>query len=314
MTKTLNEEEWTIGTDYYNKRIDYFLKKKLPSLSYPIICKIIRKGQLKVNGKKTNNSYFLKIGDTIKLYFNINIDIDIKKKSPLINKTLVKEVKSWIIYKNKDLIAFNKPSGFAVQGGQKIKISLDDVLEHLKFRNKNKPKLVHRIDKDTSGLLLVARNLEYAQFLTKLFRTRDVVKKYLLLVYGFPEVKGGLIDTPIQVNNKNQKSLTLFTTLKTRKNLSLVLAHPITGRKNQLRRHFTSIGHPIIGDEKFGFNFKEQIKNSHFFLHSLSIRFNEQSNNRDLFAPPPLYFEKKLEEMNFPISKIKNNLNQMKKD
>ena len=61
MTKTLNEEEWTIGTDYYNKRIDYFLKKKLPSLSYPIICKIIRKGQLKVNGKKTNNSYFLKI-------------------------------------------------------------------------------------------------------------------------------------------------------------------------------------------------------------------------------------------------------------
>ena len=207
MTKTLNEEEWTIGTDYYNKRIDYFLKKKLPSLSYPIICKIIRKGQLKVNGKKTNNSYFLKIGDTIKLYFNINIDIDIKKKSPLINKTLVKEVKSWIIYKNKDLIAFNKPSGFAVQGGQKIKISLDDVLEHLKFRNKNKPKLVHRIDKDTSGLLLVARNLEYAQFLTKLFRTRDVVKKYLLLVYGFPEVKGGLIDTPIQVNNKNQKSL-----------------------------------------------------------------------------------------------------------
>ena len=312
MTKNLSEDEWTIGADYNNKRIDYFLKKKLPSLSYPIICKIIRKGQLKVNGKRTSNSYFLKIGDTIRLYFNLSINT--KKKNLCVDDKLVKEVKSWIIFKNKNLIAFNKPSGFAVQGGLRIRVSLDDVLEHLKFRNTNKPKLVHRIDKDTSGLLLVARNLEYAQFLTKLFRTREVIKNYLLLVHGLPEVKGGMIDTPIQINNKDQKSLTLFSILKTRKNLSLVLAHPITGRKNQLRRHFSSIGHPIIGDERFGFNFKEQIKNSNFFLHSLSIRFNEQSNSHDLFAPPPLYFEKKLEEMDFPISKIKINLNQMKKD
>ena len=214
MTKNPNEDEWIIGVDYNNKRIDYFLKKKFPSLSYPIICKIIRKGQLKVNGKKTNNSYFLKIGDKIRLYFNFSIS---KKKNNLhIDDKLINEVKSWIIFKNKNLIAFNKPSGFAVQGGLKIKISLDDVLEHLKFRNTNKPKLVHRIDKDTSGLLLVARNLEYAQFLTKLFRTRDLVKNYLLLVHGLPEIKGGLIDKSIQHKNKEQKSLTLFSTLKTR--------------------------------------------------------------------------------------------------
>ena len=104
----------------------------------------------------------------------------------------------------------------------------------------------------------------------------------------------GLIDKSIQHKNKEQKSLTLFSTLKTRKNLSLVLAHPITGRKNQLRRHFSSIGNPIVGDERFGFNFKEQTKKSHLFLHSLSIRFNEQSNSHDLFAPPPYYFEKKI--------------------
>ena len=312
MTKNLNEDEWTIGADYNNKRIDYFLKKKLPSLSYPIICKIIRKGQLKVNGKKTNNSYFLKIGDAIKLYFNISISK--KKPSPHIDSKLINEVKNWIIFKNKNLIAFNKPSGFAVQGGSKIKISLDDVLEHLKFRNINKPKLVHRIDKDTSGLLLVARNLDYAQFLTKLFRERNVEKNYLLLVYGFPEIKGGLIDTPIKINNKDQKSLTLFSILKTKKNLSLVLAQPITGRKNQLRRHFSLIGHPIIGDERFGFNLKKQIKSPHFFLHSLSLKFNEKSNNHDFFASPPIYFEKKLEEMNYPISKIKPSLKQIKKD
>ncbi len=312
MIENLNEDEWIVGSDYNNKRIDYFLKKKIPSLSYPIICKIIRKGKLKVNGKKTQNKYSLKSGDTIKLYFNISVNV--KKKNSHINNELINEVKNWIIFKNRNFIAFNKPSGFAVQGGSRIKISLDDILEHLKFRNTNKPKLVHRIDKDTSGLLLVARNLEYAQFLAKLFKNRNVTKNYLLLVHGFPEVKGGLIDTPININNKNLKSLTFFSTLKTKKNLSLVLAHPITGRKNQLRRHFSSIGHPIIGDEKFGFSFKKQIKSPYFFLHSLSIRFNEQSNSHDLFANPPLYFERKLEEMKYPISKIKINLNQMKKD
>ena len=312
MVKNSHEDEWAVGADYKNKRIDYFLKKKLPSLSYPIICKLIRKGLLKVNGKKTNNSYFLKNGDSIKLYFDVSNTT--KKKDSYIEQKIIKEVKSWIIFKDKNIIAFNKQSGFAVQGGSKIKISLDDVLEYIKFGNTQKPKLVHRIDKDTSGLIIVARNLEYAQFLTKLFRNRNVTKNYLLLVHGFPEVKDGLIDTPIQINNKDQKSLTLFSVLKTKKNLSLVLAHPVTGRKNQLRRHFSSIGHPIIGDEKFGYSYKKQIKNQHFFLHSLSIRFNEPTNKYNLFANPPFYFEKKLEEMNYPIPRIKNYLNQLQED
>ena len=107
-----------------------------------------------------------------------------KKKNSNIEHKLIKEVKNWIIFKNKNIIVFNKPSGFAVQGGSKIKVSLDDVLEHLKFGNTNKPKLVHRIDKNTSGLLIVSRNLEYAQFLTKLFRNRNVTKNYVLGEYN----------------------------------------------------------------------------------------------------------------------------------
>ena len=99
MTKNPTDDEWIIGADFNNKRIDYFLKKKLPSLSYPIICKIIRKGQLKVNEKKTNNSYFLKIGDKIRLYFNISINK--KKKNLHINDKLINEVKSWIYLKIK---------------------------------------------------------------------------------------------------------------------------------------------------------------------------------------------------------------------
>ena len=120
MIKNLNQDEWSIGVDFNNKRIDYFLKKKLPSLSYPIICKIIRKGQLKLMEKKAYNSDLLKNGDTIKLYL---IFLLRKKRKPLIDEKLIKEVKSWIIFKNNNLIAFNKPSGFAVQGGSKIKLA-----------------------------------------------------------------------------------------------------------------------------------------------------------------------------------------------
>ena len=136
MIKNSNEDEWIVGADYNNKRIDYFLKKKLTSLSYPIICKLIRKGQLKVNGKKINNSYFLKNGDSIKLYFDISTNTQEKKFN--VDQKVIKEVKSWIIFKNKNFIAFNKPSGFAVQGGPKIKISLDDTFDYLKFRSNNK--------------------------------------------------------------------------------------------------------------------------------------------------------------------------------
>ena len=141
----------------------------------------------------------------------------INRKKSYVDQKLIKEVKSWIIFKNKNFIAFNKPSGFAVQGGPKITISLDDTLDYLKFKNIDKPKLVHRIDKDTSGLLIVARNLEYAQFLTKLFRNRSVTKTYLLLVHGFPEIRGGLIDTPIQIKQQSAKVTYYFSILKTKK-------------------------------------------------------------------------------------------------
>ena len=107
MIKNSNHDEWIVGAAYNNKRIDYFLKKKLTFLSYPIICKLIRKGQLKVNGQKISNSYFLKDGDSIKLYFDISTNT--QKKKINVDQKVIKEVKSWIIFKNKNFIAFNKP-------------------------------------------------------------------------------------------------------------------------------------------------------------------------------------------------------------
>ena len=129
-------------------------------------------------------------------------------------KILSRLLKRWIIYKDENIIAFNKPSGFAVQGGSKINISLDDVLEFLNFKLKDRPKLVHRLDKNTSGLLIVSRNTPFTQYLGKLFKNRKIKKKYLLFVNGSLDTKKGMIDLPVINNEKKLLSLTYFVVLK----------------------------------------------------------------------------------------------------
>ena len=129
--------ELVVDENFDGKRIDYFLKKNFSSLSYPLICKIIRKGLVKVNNKRIKNTYILKTKNIIKLFININ---DKPKLSFNIDTQLSKKVKSWVIFKDENFIAINKPSGVAVQGGTKVKISLDNLLEALKFKYSTKPK------------------------------------------------------------------------------------------------------------------------------------------------------------------------------
>ena len=302
--KTNYTDEWIVEDSFTDKRIDYWIKKKIPSLSYPMICKIIRKGQIKVNKKKVYNSFVLKKGDSIKLFFKVLDSSPLKK---MIDPNFLKTVKDWIIHKDKNILVFNKPSGIAVQGGSKIKISLDDVLEYLKFKEVERPKLVHRIDKNTSGILMVARNIEYAQYLTKLFRYRKIHKKYLLFVNGSLKVKNGIIDFPIIINEKKLQSLTYFNVVKIKQNISLIIAFPVTGRKNQLRRHFSNIGHPILGEDKFLSDDNVGLKTSNLFLHSLSLKYQKEKKIIEFFAPPPDYFLKRMESIDFQFKNIKLN-------
>ena len=151
-------KEWIIDKEFEGLRIDYWLKKNFSSLSYPSLCKIIRKGQLRVNKKRVKNSFLLNVGDQVKLYKIINI----KKRIQKIQSSYSVSIKSWVIFKDKNLIIINKPPGIAVQGGTKIRINIDSLLEYLKYDFKERPKLVHRIDKKTSGLLIIARTLKSA--------------------------------------------------------------------------------------------------------------------------------------------------------
>ncbi len=177
--------EWLIDDDFTNQRVDYFLKKKNPSLSFPNICKILRKGVVKVNSKRVKNSYILKEKDLVVSRLNISTP-NIKKKVSLRHKSFFDNL---VIFKNEDYYIINKPSGLAVQGGTKVKINLDKILESLESNSENRPKLVHRLDKQTSGILIISRNLKTTNFFGDLFKKRKIEKIYITIIHGVPKRK-----------------------------------------------------------------------------------------------------------------------------
>ncbi len=299
------DNEWIVKSKYDGKRLDYWIKKEFPTLSFPNICKVLRKGLIKVNKRKATNSYVLKKDDLIKFYISLNIE----KKKVSFSEKIISKSKEWVVFKNQNFIVFNKPSGIAVQGGTGVKINIDDLLSFFKFNNEKKPVLVHRIDKATSGLLIVARNLDSAQKLGKIFKSREIRKKYIAVVHGIPEKKNGLISKPIFVENKPSKATTYFSVVKTKKNKSLIIAYPLTGRKHQLRQHFNYIGNPIVGDKKYVLKNIVKDTSDKLFLHSFSLEFRFENNDYKFFGDLPEYFESKISEFNIELSLLKNKFN-----
>ena len=244
------------------------------------------------------NSTLVVVGDNVKIYKFLGQE-EKKKEVRLGYSSFLKKL---IIFKDKDLIAVNKPSGIAVQGGSKVKINIDSLLDTLRFGLDEKPKLVHRIDKQTSGLLLIARNLKCAKFLGEAFKARKIKKKYLLIVRGLIKNKSGEINMPIITNKKQNTSITNYTLITKSNEKSLILASPITGRKHQIRKHFSIMGNPIIGDQKFGVG--KQI----IFSYSFCVEFeNERKKLIKISAPIPDYFREMISEMNFSIEEIEKN-------
>jgi 23S rRNA pseudouridine955/2504/2580 synthase len=170
-----------------------------------------------------------------------------------------------VIYRDDDVIALNKPAGLAVQGGTKTTRHLDAMLDALRFGSKERPRLVHRLDRDTSGVLLLARSARVAAKLGKTFQGRDVRKMYWALVAGVPEVSRGRIDLPVAKRlgrrgermtadaQEGKRAVTLYSVIETAaKKASWLALWPLTGRTHQLRVHCAAMGHPIIGDAKYG--------------------------------------------------------------
>ena len=204
-----------------------------------------------------------------------------------------------IIENNDDFVVINKDSGISVQGGTKSNKNLIDIFRGSSIFENTKPYSVHRIDKDTSGIFLIAKNRKTAQLLTSLFRLRRVHKTYIAICHGSINNKKGILKNILIRYDNNRKiseeAETLFKVIDKNTFCSLVEMKPITGRKHQLRKQMLLLGHPIIGDSKYNLENQSSLsKNKHLMLHSNQIKFMINNEKYTFNAPLPTYFEKYL--------------------
>ena len=299
-------KSFVVDSTFVDMRLDRFLRNKLGNLPQSLIEKNLRNGKIKLNKKKVKSSFKLKLNDRIAV-FNLNfqhkITNDKVKFTP--SNTTIKENEDLIIDNNDDFIVLNKSSGISVQGGTKSKKNLIDIFSKSRIFEGAKPFSVHRLDKETSGVFIMAKNRKSAQLLTSLFRLRKVHKTYLAICHGELEKNSGeWNDDLIRYDNRKkiiEKAKTIYKVLDKNSNSSLVEMKPITGRKHQLRKQLFNIGHPIYGDDKYKLIDSIKKTNKNLMLHSYQIKFMIKNKKFTYKALLPEYFKKliKSKRLNF---------------
>lgn len=280
-------------------RLNRWFLKYYPGLSLGRFNKLLRTKQIKVDGAKAESSLKLCAGQEIRVP-----PLDAEKKTEAKQGLSDKDrdfIRSLVIYKDDNIIAINKPSGLAVQGGTNTLRHIDGMLEGLQFDKEEVPKLVHRIDKETSGILILARNRKSAEVLTKAFKEKNLQKTYLALVRGIPKSEDGEIKAPLekvgekmQVTDSGKKSVTLYKVIdSTGKKFSLIEAQPLTGRTHQIRAHMEYMGTPIVGDDKYYGAQRQRYSElaDKLYLHALKIDLSDIYNKKLVIsAPMPKHF------------------------
>ena len=273
---------YTVEKDYQDSRFDKWFKKKVINLPQSLIEKIIRLNKVKINRKRAKSSYRVQFGDIVEVYdiskFKTNDRSKILKYKP--SRKEVDIYDDYIIENNENFVVINKPAGIAVQSGTKSFKNIIDVIKNTKYFLHCKPYIVHRLDKETSGVLIIAKNREYAQLFTSLFRIRKIHKTYIAIAHGkvLSSIKTMKDDLILYDNGRKiiQKAISYLKVIKSNSEFSLVELNPITGRKHQLRKQLYNIGNPIVGDDKYFLNKKLnkiKIKNKNLMLHAYKIKF-----------------------------------------
>ncbi len=300
-------KSYIIKEVYSGMRIDRWIRNNIAFLPQSLIEKSLRKGKIKVNIKKVNSSYKLKKGDIIK-FFNFNFENNKnketnKKFSP--SSELLKIHENRILENNDDFIVIDKSPGVPVQGGTKSKKNLIDILASSEFFKDTKPFPVHRLDKETSGIMIISKNHNSARLLTTLFRLRKIHKTYLAVCHGqISKKKGELKNELITFENdkkKIEKAITYYKVLSETNTTSFLELKPVTGRKHQLRKQLALIDNPIVGDKKYILSNKKIKSDKDLMLHAYSLKF--YINNKKFFykASPPAAFNKYLNKKKLNI-------------
>ena len=295
------EKIFSVKNDFVNARLDRWFRRNVCEVPQSLIEKSIRKGKIKVNNKKKKSSYKLQKNDQIFVY-NFNFKISKNKKIKTKYRATKKELSSssgMFIENNENFVVINKPAGIAVQSGTKSRRNILDILRNTKEFEGVSPYSVHRIDKETTGVLVVAKNRKYAQLFTSLFRIRKIHKTYLGIAVGeLQKNKGTFIDELFHYEGEKKvktKAITHFTVLDSNNNYSLLKLIPETGRKHQLRKQLLMRGYPILGDSKYRMT-ANPVKKNTLMLHAYKINFSIDGIRYNFVAEPPASFKNILKE------------------
>ena len=292
------QKTYNVIADHDTMRLDRWLRKNIDNLPQGLIEKFLRNGNIKVNKRKIKSSYKVREDDKISL-FNVSIKKqNHKNKNYTPSKKILTEIENEIIFDNEDYIVINKISGLPTQKGTKSNKNVIDIFRKSKFFSNSEPYTVHRLDKDTSGILIIGKNRKTAQLFTTLFRLRKIYKTYLAVCNGeISQTKGKWVGnlTIYDGNRKiTEKAITKFTVLDTNNNSTLIQMNPVTGRKHQLRKQLSELDRPIYGDSKYTFNKSFKRLNKQLMLHSYEIKFMINNKKYTYRALLPDYFKKLL--------------------
>ncbi len=297
MTETENTRVKYMVIDHKSsdQRIDNFLLRILKGAPRSLIYRILRSGEVRVNKGRIKPPYRLKEGDSVRIP---PVRLSTTESSTKPGKKLCQDLESRIIFEDKNLLVLNKPSGLAVHGGSGISHGVIEIIRQSRSEH-DYLELAHRLDRDTSGTLIIAKNRTVLRNIHELLKNNGIEKHYLALVQGKWPRKTKRIDAPllknvlssgeriVKVNSSGKASLTIFRPLKLGASASLVDIKIETGRTHQIRVHAAHEGHPIAGDTKYGdAEFDSEMKKfglNRLFLHAYSLKFSlKQESGKNL--------------------------------
>lgn len=322
----------TIGDQDADQRLDRWFKKHYPDLSHGQLQKLLRSGQIRLDGKRAKSSDRLVEGVAVRIppmavaaAMGAADGAYVPEKAPpaRVSDADARLIRDMIIYEDADIIGLNKPAGLAVQGGTNTRRHVDGMLVTLADKNGEKPRLVHRLDRDTSGVLVVARTLKATRALNDAFRLREMNKLYWAITIGILKPADGFVDMPLSKqgdvyekmseDNDGQRAITDYRTIEQAgRRLAWIALAPRTGRTHQLRAHMAAKGKPILGDTKYG----EQADGmadglvealdvaAGLHLHARALwlpAFGTRRRETQITAPPPENFAATLKALEFNL-------------
>ena len=276
-----------ISSDNAGQRLDNFLISHIKNVPRKHIYKLIRTGQVRINSSRSKPSSKLNINDKVRIP-PISLTESLK---PTINKDQIKIMKEKLIYEDKYIIVFNKPSSFSVHSGTNTGYGLIDVIREFR-KDFKRLDLLHRLDKETSGCVIITKSYESLKIFQKKIKNKEINKKYLCLVKGRWNAKIKKSTHKLTRDSKTVDAETRFKVIKYYKNSTLLEAELITGRYHQIRKHCEILNHPIIGDKKYGDRALNKLYKerglSRIFLHASRIKFYL---NKEIIVECPLPIE-----------------------